>query len=383
MRAAIALFAQETRELPEWLGGPFIFNLTVGQWLGLAIIAAVASVIGTVLQWLLVRIGRVVSGRTSSDLDNNIVELLPGPLRILMALLVFDLLVPILRLPPAAESVLDILVRTVLIAAVILLFLRLVTVAGKALESRLTGQTQDESKRRAIRTQIAVPVSILRVMIVVLGVALVLYQFEVVRSVGVSLLASAGIAGVVIGLAAQKAVANLLAGIQVAIFQPVKIGDAVVVEGEWGWVEEIGLTHAVVKIWDLRRLILPVNYFVDKPFQNWTRETSELLGTVILYVDYTISVDAVRAELQDIVRDHPLWNKAAQGVHVTELTSDRVQLRVLVSADDGGKLWDLRCHVRERLLAWLQGRGKTALPRNRVAVLNSDGDSEGADAAAG
>ena len=370
-------------EIQQWLlEGPRFLELTAGQWTGLAVIAVLAVVIGSLGQWLLLMAGRTVSDRTKSDWDDRIVALLPGPLRILVGLLAFDLAVTTLHLSPAAEEGLDVVVRTLLIVAATVLALRIVTLAGHALEARLAGQATDESKRRSIRTQIAVPKSILRVAVVILGVALVLFQFEVVRTVGISLLASAGVAGLVIGLAAQKAVSNLLAGVQVAIFQPVKIGDAVVVEGEWGWVEEIGLTHAVIKIWDLRRLILPVNYFVDQPFQNWTRESSDLLGTVLLYVDYSVSVDEVRKELQDIVKDHPLWDGVAQGVQVTNMTSDRVELRVLVSASEGGKLWDLRCQVRERMLEWLQDRGRAALPRNRVSVL-SDGDGDTETAAAG
>jgi len=238
------------------------------------------------------------------------------------------------------------------------------------LEAYLTRDIEDENLRRSLRTQVEVPRGLLRVVVLVIGVALILLQFDVVRSIGISLLASAGLAGIIIGLAAQKAVGNLLAGVQLAIFQPIRIGDAVVVEGEWGWIDEIGLTHVVIKVWDERRLILPVGYFLEKPFQNWTRGASELLGTVFVYADYTIPVDSIRTELATILKDTKLWDGRAQGVQVTNLTAGGVEVRVLVSASDGSKLWDLRCLVREKLLTWLQVNARTHLPMNRVMMLS-------------
>jgi small-conductance mechanosensitive channel len=187
------------------------------------------------------------------------------------------------------------------------------------------------------------------------------------------MLASAGVAGVVIGLAAQRTVANLLAGIQLAVFQPIRIGDAVVVESEYGWIEEIGLAYVVIRIWDDRRLILPVSYFLEKPFHNWTRQSPALLGTVMLYLDYTAPVEEVRAELGRLLDETPLWDRRVQAVQVSDLTADGVQLRVLVSAADGALLWDLRCLVRERLLVWLQTHGRAYLPVKRSETRTATG----------
>jgi small-conductance mechanosensitive channel len=297
------------------------------------------------------------------------VELLPGLLWVLIALLVFGVAAPLLDPHPHAAAGVALVVHTLLIVAATALLLRLITLAAEVLEAILTRGVDDENRRRSVHTQLAVPGSILRVVVIVLGAALILLQFDVVRTVGLSLLASAGLAGIIIGLAAQRTVGNLLAGIQLAIFQPIRIGDAVVVEGEYGWVEEIGLTHVVIKVWDLRRLVLPVGYFLERPFQNWTRGASDLLGTVLLYVDYTVSVEAIRAEVEAILRATPLWDGRAQGVQVTNLTRDTVEVRVLVSARDGGQLWDLRCLVREKLVVWLQSGGKGCLPVNRLAVV--------------
>ena len=361
---------QPADAIVNWQDGPRFLEITASQWLGLLILGMAAWLIGAVGQWLLVRGGHAVAERTSSEWDNQLVAVLPGPLRWLIGLLTFELGSSFLDIAADAQEPLSLLIRSLLIVAATILASRLVGVLLHGLESSLMDRVDDENRLRSIRTQIAIPKAVLRFVVILLGIALILLQFDVVRSVGMSLLASAGIAGIVIGLAAQRAVSNLLAGVQVALFQPIRIGDAVVVEGEWGWIEEIGLTHVVIKIWDLRRLVVPVSFFLDRTFQNWTRGSSDLLGTVLIYADYTVPVEAVRAELSRFLEDHPLWDRRAQGVQVTNLTSDYVELRILVSAAHGGALWDLRCQVRERMLAWLQTAGQPHLPRNRVALID-------------
>jgi small-conductance mechanosensitive channel len=364
--AAGPLFAVWRDRLPEWMRAHDALGVSVADWIGLAGIAVMAVAAGMIGQWLVLRGLRAVSRRTQTTWDDRVAAILPGPLAILIGLLVFGVAAPLLNLPPDAAAGVEIVARTFLIIAAVFIVLRLVTLAAELLETYLSRHVEDENRRRSIHTQVAVPRGILRVVVVVVGVSLILLQFDVVRSVGVSLLASAGLAGIIIGLAAQKAVGNMLAGIQLAVFQPIRIGDAVVVENEWGWIEEIGLTHVVVKVWDLRRLVLPVGYFLDKPFQNWTRGASDLLGTVFVYADYTVPVEDIRAELTAILKESPLWDGRAQGVQVTNLTDKGVEVRVLVSAADGGKLWDLRCLVREKLLTWLQSRGRSHLPVERV-----------------
>jgi small-conductance mechanosensitive channel len=362
-------FAVWKDSVPAWLVTYEALGVPLADWLALLTLAVVAVLVGLVGQGLLLRAARGVVRRTRTSWDERAVELLPGLLWVLIALLVFGVAAPLLDPHPHAAAGVALVVHTLLIVAATALLLRLITLAAEVLEAILTRGVDDENRRRSVHTQLAVPGSILRVVVIVLGAALILLQFDVVRTVGLSLLASAGLAGIIIGLAAQRTVGNLLAGIQLAIFQPIRIGDAVVVEGEYGWVEEIGLTHVVIKVWDLRRLVLPVGYFLERPFQNWTRGASDLLGTVLLYVDYTVSVEAIRAEVEAILRATPLWDGRAQGVQVTNLTRDTVEVRVLVSARDGGQLWDLRCLVREKLVVWLQSGGKGCLPVNRLAVV--------------
>ena len=189
------------------------------------------------------------------------------------------------------------------------------------------------------------------------------------RQYGVSLFASAGAAGLVVGLSARPLLSNLIAGIQLALTQPIRIEDAVVVEGEWGWIETITSTYVVIRIWDLRRLIVPLTYFIEKPFQNWTHQSADLLGSVMLNVDYTVPVDRVREKLKEIVTGNPLWDGKVQVVQVTDTPNNMVQLRALVSARNSGQAWDLRCEVREKLIAFLQAEYPHALPRQRAELI--------------
>jgi len=201
---------------------------------------------------------------------------------------------------------------------------------------------------------------------VLLGIAFALLTFPDVRNIGTSLLASAGIAGLVVGIAARPALANLLAGLQIALTQPIRIDDVVIVEGEWGRIEDIGRAFVTVAIWDQRRLVVPLQYFIEKPFQNWTRSSSEILGTVFLWVDYGMPLDALRAELKRLCEETPLWDKRVCLIQVTEVSERAMQVRALVSAADAGRAWDLRCLVREGLLDYIRREHPQFFPRVRA-----------------
>jgi hypothetical protein len=204
--------------------------------------------------------------------------------------------------------------------------------------------------------------------IAVLAIAIVLLTFPQGRAIGASLLASAGIAGILAGVAARSTVGNFIAGLQIAFAEPIRLDDAVVVEGEWGNVEEITLTYVVVRIWDRRRLVLPSSYFVEHPIENWTRYSADIVGTVLLYVDYTTPVELVRAEFERIVAASKLWNGQTSILQVVDATERTMVLRGVVSADSASNAWDLRCEVRENLLAWLQREHPEALPRLRAEL---------------
>jgi small-conductance mechanosensitive channel len=209
-------------------------------------------------------------------------------------------------------------------------------------------------------------------MVIIVTVAAALMTFDAVKQYGVSLIASAGAAGIIVGLAARPVLTNLIAGIQLAITQPIRIGDAVIVENEWGWVEEITGTYVVIKVWDWRRLVVPLSYFLEKPFQNWTLQGTDLIGSVFLWVDYTVPVAHVRSKLEEIVRTTKLWSGEVVNLQVVESNEQAVQLRALVSARTSEQAWDLRCEVREKLIVFLQQTYPTALPKQRAELVELD-----------
>jgi small-conductance mechanosensitive channel len=226
----------------------------------------------------------------------------------------------------------------------------------------------DNLKERKIRTQLQFLRKLAIVLIVLITVALILLSFDNVRKLGAGLLTGVGIGGIIIGFAAQKSLGNLLAGFQIAFTQPIRIDDVLVVEGEWGRVEDITLTYVVLNIWDQRRLILPINYFIEKPFQNWTRTTSEILGTVFLYVDYGVPADKLREELTRLLNESPLWDNRVGILQVTDVKEHTVELRCLVSARNSSQAFDLRCYVRENLIKFIAENYPDSLPQNRYII---------------
>lgn len=227
-------------------------------------------------------------------------------------------------------------------------------------------------KARKVYTQFNILERIFMFLIILLAIGAILMSFQGIRELGLSIFASAGVAGIIIGFSAQKMIGTILAGIQIAIAQPIKIDDVVIVEGEWGRIEEITLTYVVVKIWDKRRLIVPTPYFIEKPFQNWTKTSSDILGTVFLYTDYKVPFDAIRNELTKILKNTDLWDKEVNVLQVTESKQNCVEIRALMSAKDSPTAWDLRVHVREKLITFLQENYPESIARNRVLLEKSE-----------
>ncbi|MCC5938358.1 MAG: mechanosensitive ion channel [Lunatimonas sp.] len=226
----------------------------------------------------------------------------------------------------------------------------------------------DNLRERRMITQIDFIRKIFVIVVVVIASASILMQFESARNIGAGLLTSAGIAGIIIGFAAQKSIANLLAGFQIAFTQPIRLDDVVVLEGEWGKIEEINLTYVVVRIWDQRRLVLPITYFLEKPFQNWTRTTADIWGTVFLYVDHSIPVAPLKGHLKELLESTPLWDGKVQVLQVTDIRERTVELRCLMSAVDSPSAFDLRCFVREKMLEYIQQNYPESLPKTRILM---------------
>jgi small-conductance mechanosensitive channel len=308
--------------------------------------------------------------RTGSVVGKVIIPIAGHTLRLAVPLLGVILLLPLLRLPDnwtwATEKGFGIL----LIGAFSVLIIRGVNAVQTALMSRHRLDAPDNLSARKIFTQVSVIRKIIVTVVVIVATGSILMMFDPVRQFGTSILASAGIAGIVIGFAAQKTLGNVLAGIQIALTQPLLIDDIVVVEGEFGQIEEITLTYVTVRTWDLRRLVVPITQFVEKPFQNWSRVSTELLGTVILYLDYQVPMGELRKELKRLVENHPKWDKRVCGLQVTDAKQSTIEVRALISGSDPGKLGDLRCDVREGLIQFLVQNYPESLPKTR----NVEGD---------
>jgi small-conductance mechanosensitive channel len=232
---------------------------------------------------------------------------------------------------------------------------------------------EDNLLARKHNTQIRVLLRSIDALLVLFTLGAALMTFQTVRQYGVSLFASAGVAGIVAGLAARPVLSNLIAGVQLAMTQPIRLEDAVIVENEYGNIEEITSTYVVVRLWDFRRMIVPLTYFIEKPFQNWTRESSALIGTVLIYVDYRAPVGAIRAKAEEIVRASNRWDGRVFNVAVTDLKRDTMEVRILATAGDSGKVFDLRCEIREKLIDFLQREHPEALPRQRSQVAMDKG----------
>ncbi len=225
---------------------------------------------------------------------------------------------------------------------------------------------EDNLNARKVVTQASFIRRIVILVFVIIGTSLVLLSFDGVRKLGAGLITSAGIFSIVLGIAAQKPLANLLSGLQIAFTQPIRIDDAVIVENEWGWIEEINLTYVVVRLWDWRRLILPITYFTEKPFQNWTRTEANLLGSVFLYVDYRLPTEDLRQQLHKILDEEPLWDKKNWVLQVVESKEQYMIIRCLMSAESAPEAWDLRCIVREKLIDYIGKTYPEFLPRFRL-----------------
>jgi len=335
------------------------------------------------LLWLIFRAIRAVekrmnqwAERANSLLGKVIVPILGHSLRLAVPLLGIILLLPLLKLPENWMWMSEKGFGILLILALSILIVRGVNAIQQALLSRHRMDVPDNLPARRIYTQVSVIRKIIVTTVVIIATGSVLMLFDPVRQFGTSILASAGIAGVVLGFAAQKTLGNVLAGIQIALTQPLLIDDIVVVEGEFGQIEEITLTYVTVRTWDLRRLVLPITYFIEKPFQNWSRVSTELLGTVILYLDYQVPLGELRKELKRLVENNPKWDRRVCGLQVTNTTQSTIEVRALVSGTDPGKTFDLRCEVREGLIEFLRRDYPESLPRVRNVDVDEPSEIE-------
>ncbi len=346
-------------------------------WCWLAAYVIGALVVALVVHYLLFKILTRISKKTETGLDESLATHFREPARWIMIFVALRLVMPLFvtELAEVSPGLIELFQHLFGLAVIFLvswLLIRSTYVLSDFVIRRFDVAAKDNLRARKIHTQLNVLRRIVIFIVIVIAFGTMLMTFERVRQLGTSILASAGIAGIVVGLAAQKTIGTFIAGLQIAFTQPIRVDDVVIVEGEWGRIEEITLTYVVVKIWDLRRLVVPITYFIEKPFQNWTRVTADLLGTVFLYVDYTVPVDAVRKQLQKILKESESWGGKVCGVQVTNTTDRTVELRALMSAADASAAWNLRCEVREKLIAFIRQKYPDALPKVRAELEKSE-----------
>jgi len=338
-------------------------------------VLAGSIVLGLLVALLVVRIIAGIARGGLAPLRDTIRPRLRLPLLVLFPATFFAVGLSFAGLPEDAAWVAAQIVRVVIMLATAWTVLRILALGEDLLLSRYRVDVADNLRARKVHTQIRYLRRIVSAAIVIIAVGAVLLTFEEIQQIGSTILTTAGVAGVIVGFAAQKSLATMIAGLQIAFTQPIRLDDAVIVEGEWGWIEEITLTYVVVKLWDWRRLVVPIGYFLDNVFQNWTRSSSRMIGSVFLYLDYRFPVATMRDALSGILTETDLWDGGVQVVQVTDSTEHTMQLRVLVSSTSSPRLWDLRCLVRERLIAFVQESYPQMLPRFR-AELDPPGATE-------
>ncbi|WP_375338306.1 mechanosensitive ion channel family protein [Chelatococcus sambhunathii] len=351
LSAAVAQGVDQLGWLPDWAVVVIMFG------------AAVAAPLA-IHNALFVRLQKLVDKR--SLFWRSLVQRTQGPSRLALLIVTLGIATAAAPLPPPAVEALR---HGLLIGVMVLLGWTSVTalhIWTVVYMRRFKLDAEDNLLARKHATQISILKRAGVTLAVVVTLASALMTFDGVRQYGVSLLASAGAAGLILGLAMQPVLANLAAGIQLAITQPIRLEDAIVVEGEWGWVEEITSTYVVVRLWDWRRLVLPLRYFIEHPFQNWTRDGASIIGTVMIYCDHSAPVALMREKLEEFVRESALWDGQVVNLQVSDAKEFTIEVRLLVSAGTSPKAWDLRCEVRERMIGWLNAEHPYALPRHRA-----------------
>ncbi|BBO13260.1 MULTISPECIES: mechanosensitive ion channel family protein [unclassified Bradyrhizobium] len=344
--------------IPSWFVG---LGLVVGAIL-------LALFVYRLAVWLLAR-----AFGTRLPLLSVFIDRTAGPAQLALCLAAVALVLPLAPLDDMIRTPLMRLFVVAVIALIGWISIRIVDMSAARYLQNFRDVSENFVARKHV-TQVRVFKRVTDTIIVVITVSTALMTFDSVRQYGVSLFASAGAAGIIVGLAARPLLSNLIAGLQIAITQPIRIEDAVIIENEWGWVEDIASTYVVIRLWDWRRMVVPLSYFIEKPFQNWTRDTASLIGVIALHVDYRADVPRIRRWLEDAVKQSKLWDGAVVNLQVIEADSRTIELRALVSARNAPQSWDLRCEIREKLVAFIRDEMPEALPRERAILIPSTDD---------
>lgn len=355
--------------------------MTTYPWLGLLLKCLVGALAGYAVHAILHRVALRAARRYV--VAERIMLFTRRPFQWLIILLLVHLALADAVQPAAVLGLFRQTLSILIILLVSAFAIRLIAALADIVNLRHPITEADNLRARIVHTKVLVLARTAMFLVGLLGVGSVLMTFPNVRQIGASLLASAGVAGIIAGLAARPVLGNLIAGLQIALTQPIRIDDVLIVENEWGRVEEITETYVVLRIWDERRLIVPLEYFIQNPFQNWTRNSSQLLGAVFLWVDFRTPLAPLRARLQQVVEQATEWDRRVCVLQVTDTSERAMQLRILVSASNSGSTWDLRCKVREQLIAYLQDAYPDMLPQTRTTISRSGPQEPAEGAAAG
>ncbi len=353
-----------------WLTRNQLDAITGVAWVLIAVVVGI--VLHRVVYWAFARWAE----RRHSTFAAAVVHRTCRPAAYIFPLVAILVAAPQLDLPAAWTRPAVHVTALLTIAAVAWTVIATIRLFGDIVIARHRIDVEDNLAARQLGTRVDILTRVVVIVVIVIALGAMLMTFPAIRTLGTTLLASAGVIGLVAGIAARPLFENLIAGVQLALTQPIRIDDVVIVEKQFGRIEEIHSTYVVVRIWDLRRMVLPLTYFITTPFENWTRRTANLVGEVYLFADYTVDVAALRAQLTRILEGTPLWDGQTHQLEVTDATDRAVQLRALVSARDSGTLWDLRCYTREKLVAYLRESQPAALPRLRLAETEQ-GDAQG------
>lgn len=348
----------------DWLPDPVVSVII----LGLAVVAALA-----LHNWLQHLLRRLIAHRYPNAF--SLFDKTSKLTKLALITLAMIIVIPVAPLYPETAEILSRLLLMAVIGLIGWTAIVVLQLSASAYLRRYRLDADDNFLARKHNTQVRILLRVVDGIILLVTIGAALMTIPSVRQYGISLFASAGIAGIAAGLAARPVLSNLLAGVQLAMTQPIRLYDSVIVEGEYGTIEEIGSTYVTVKLWDLRRMVVPLSYFIEKPFQNWSREnSSSLIGSVMLYVDYRAPVALIREKLLEILRQSERWDRTTAALQVTDFKEGSIELRCLMSARAPGQTFDLRCEVREKLIDFLQREHPEALPHSRQISLKGDAE---------
>jgi len=358
--------------LSDHINIQFVNNSLLKDIISYIIGVLIAFVILFIVYLIINQIIKKLEKKSDHELIRKLRKGLRIPVILLITILALWLPFSFAQVPEIITNTANKILTILIIAIFAWISIRLVRLVKFLVLKQYDIEQKDNLKARKVYTQFKIIERILVFLILIIAISLALMTFSEIRKIGVSIIATAGVTGIILGFAAQKIIGGVLAGIQLAITQPIRLDDVVIVENEWGRIEEINLTYVIVRIWDQRRLVLPTTYFIEKPFQNWTRTSSEILGTVFIYTDYNVPFDEIRKELTRLLKKCEYWDGKVNVLQVTSSTEKTVEIRALVSAVDSSTAWNLRVFIRENLIKFLQKKYPDSLPRSRVFITNEN-----------